>query len=160
MNEDTTFNLGRELAEILLGVMLQIALHLGMPEVAALRLRARLEVMVDLWGAMYLAWLARRDAAPPSRIRRYARATARRPMPRSVPRSVAALTRARPTPALRVAAPALPAAIVRHPPEFRLPHILPRAQGTPIGPPPHLRALAFAGPPQKIVFASFVFVRP
>lgn len=163
MKEDATFNLGRELAEILLGVRLQIALHLGMPEAAALRLRARLEVMVELWGAIYLAWLARRAAASPSRIRRYARPTARRPASRSASASASASARARlapvPRPAVRhLPAPPPLAATLGHAPPIR-----PPGMATPVvrprGLPRQGRGIARAGPPQKSVFGRFASAR-
>lgn len=86
MHSETNINLGRALAEVILGVMLAIALHLRLPEVAVARLRARMEALAQEWGDLYLAWLAKRLAPPPAPQPRRPRATARRDSAPRVPR--------------------------------------------------------------------------
>lgn len=73
MHTDDTINLGRALAEVIFGLLIAIALHLGLPEAAVARLRARMVVTAEEWEALYTAWLAARLAPSPVQSRRTSR---------------------------------------------------------------------------------------
>ncbi len=100
MHTDDTINLGRALAEVIFGLLIAIALHLGLPEAAVARLRARMAVTAEEWEALYTAWLAARLAPVPVHPRR----TSRR---KSARRSYSA-RRTRHRPAARVVAVVMP----------------------------------------------------
>ncbi len=70
MHTDDTINLGRALAEVIFGLLIAIALHLGLPEAAVVRLRARMAVTAEEWEALYSAWLAARVVPSPVHPRR------------------------------------------------------------------------------------------
>jgi hypothetical protein len=105
MHTNDTINLGRALAEVIFGLLIAIALHLGLPEAAVARLRARMAVTAEEWEVLYTAWLAARLApvsVHPRRIRRpktnrQANAVARNRR-RSSPRGAACRTTPRPSP--------------------------------------------------------------
>jgi hypothetical protein len=78
MHTDDTINLGRALAEVIFGLLIAIALHLGLPEAAVVRLRARMAVTAEEWEALYSAWLAARLAPSPVQSRRTSRRHATR----------------------------------------------------------------------------------
>jgi hypothetical protein len=65
MHTEHDINLGRALAEVIFGLLIAIALHLGLPEAAVARLRARMAVTAEEWEALYTAWLAARLAPVP-----------------------------------------------------------------------------------------------
>jgi hypothetical protein len=118
MHTDDTNNLGRALAEIIFGLLIAIALHLGLPRAAVARLRARMAATAEEWDALYRAWLAGRLAAldvqplPPRRRRSIARPhSVRRAAPRArrTPLRRPSAVRQRAARPIRAAAPPAPA---------------------------------------------------
>lgn len=104
MHTDDTINLGRALAEVIFGLLIAIALHLGLPQAAVARLRARMAATAEEWEALYTAWLAARLAPSPVHPRRARRRKAirqahsvSRTRRRSSPRAAACRTMPRPS---------------------------------------------------------------
>ncbi len=134
MHTDDTINLGRALAEVIFGLLIAIALHLGLPQAAVARLRARMAATAEEWDALYTAWLAARLAPSPVQSRRTSR--------RHATRQAYSARRRRRRPTARPAA-FRPAAIPAAPPPSAI-----APQGQP-SIPPHTRAHAPTGQPRK-----------
>lgn len=100
MHTDDTINLGRALAEVIFGLLIAIALHLGLPQAAVARLRARMAVTAEEWEALYTAWLAARLAPVPVHPHRTSR--------RKSARNAYSARRIRHRPAARVLSAAMP----------------------------------------------------
>jgi hypothetical protein len=100
MHIEHDINLGRALAEVIFGLLIAIALHLGLPEAAVARLRARMAVTAEEWEALYTAWLAARLAPVPVHPRRTSR--------RKSARQSYSARRTRHRPAARVPAAVMP----------------------------------------------------
>ena len=102
MHSEANINLGRALAEVIFGLLIAIALHLGLPQAAVARLRARMELTAEEWETLYSAWLAARLASVPPKSIHRRRTIAR---PESVRRAARRRSVRRVRPVRAVAAP-------------------------------------------------------